>query len=136
MIAQYQVSFIASFMALILIPICLWFWVDLNDEIEYQADSRLKLSFTSWRWATTFYCILNAIASLPFLGCAFSETAIKSAYCKVWFEPPLLFKSYLHNNTKPGFLGGLAIICLIIYVLCLCYFVIVKLGKQGRSAIQ
>ncbi|AFZ04180.1 DUF3177 family protein [Calothrix sp. PCC 6303] len=136
MIAQYPVSFITSLMGLILIPISLWFWVDLNDEIEYQPDSRLKLAFTSWRWAATFYCIVNAIASLPFLGCAFSETSLKSSYCGVWFEPPLLFKSYLHNNTKPAFLGGLAIIGLIIYVLCLCYFVIVKLGKQGRSAIQ
>jgi Protein of unknown function (DUF3177) len=136
MIAQHPVSFVASLMGLILIPISLWFWVDLNDEIEYQPDSRLKLAFTSWRWAATFYCTLNAIALLPFLGCGFSETAIKSSYCKVWFEAPLLLKGYLHGHTKAGFLGGLAFIFLGIYVLYLSYFVIVKLAKQGRSAIQ
>lgn len=135
MIAQHPVSFVASVMGLILIPISLWFWIDLNDEVEYQPDSRLKLTFTSWRWATTFYCTLNAIATLPFLGCGFSETALKSSYCRVWFEAPMLFKKYFHGNTKPGFLGGLALIFLVIYVLYLSYFVIVKLGKQGRSAI-
>ncbi len=36
MIAQYPVSFISGLMANILIPISLWFWVDFNDEIDYQ----------------------------------------------------------------------------------------------------
>ncbi len=35
MIGGFQVSFISSLIARILIPISLWFWVDLNDEIEY-----------------------------------------------------------------------------------------------------
>lgn len=136
MIAEFSVSFISGLMARILIPISLWFWVDLNDEIEYQQTEPLKLIFTSWRWATTFYCILGALATIPFLVCAFSETAIASSYCRVWFEAPLLFKEYFHPNTKPGFLGFLGIISLVIYVLYLSYFVLVKLGKQGRSATQ
>ncbi len=134
MIGEFGVSFISSLMARILIPICLWLWVDVNDEIEYQQSGPLKLIFTSWRWAVSVYCVLGAIASLPFLGCAFSETAIKTPYCRVWFEAPLLFKEYFHANSKPGFLGFLGIISLIIYVLYLSYFVLVKLGKQGRSA--
>jgi len=66
MIAQYPVSFISGFMGRILIPISLWFWVDLNDEIEYQSSGPLKLTFTSWRWATTVYCILGSLAFIPF----------------------------------------------------------------------
>jgi Protein of unknown function (DUF3177) len=134
MIGEFGVSFISSLMARILIPICLWLWVDVNDEIEYQQSGPLKLIFTSWRWAVSVYCVLGAIASLPFLGCAFSETAIKTPYCRVWFEAPLLFKEYFHANSKPAFLGFLGIISLIVYVLYLSYFVLVKLGKQGRSA--
>ena len=38
MIGGFGISFISSLMARILIPISLWFWVDLNDEIEYGAD--------------------------------------------------------------------------------------------------
>lgn len=134
MIAAYPVSFISGLIARILIPISLWFWVDLNDEIEYQPSGPLKLIFTSWRWAVTVYSLLGAIAFIPFIGCAFSETAIKTPYCRVWFEAPLLFKDYFHHNSKPGFLGFLGITCLVIYVLYLSYFVLFKLGKQGRSA--
>lgn len=135
-IGEFGVSFISGLMARILIPISLWFWVDLNDEIEDQPMSPLKLIFTSWRWAVSVYCALSALASIPFLVCAFSETAIKTDFCRVWFEPPLLYKDYFHHNTKPGFLGFIGIIALIAYVLYLSYFVIIKLGKQGRSATQ
>ncbi|MHC5934667.1 DUF3177 family protein [Nostoc sp.] len=134
MIAQYPVSFISGLMAQILIPISLWFWVDLNDEIEYQTSGSLKFIFTSWRWATTVYCILGTLAFIPFLGCAFSGNVLKTPYCSVWFEAPLLFKEYFHANSKAEFLGFLGITSLVIYVVYLSYFVLIKLGKQGRSA--
>lgn len=134
MIAQYPVSFISGLIAQILIPISLWFWVDINDEIEYQTSGSLKLIFTSWRWATTVYCLLGTLAFIPFLGCAFSGNMLKTAYCRVWFEAPLLFKEYFHANSKAEFLGFLGITSLVIYVLYLSYFVLIKLGKQGRSA--
>jgi Protein of unknown function (DUF3177) len=136
MIGGLAVSFISALMARILIPISLWFWVDINDEIEYQSSGLLKLIFTSWRWATTVYCILSTVALVPFLGCAFSEISLKSSYCSVWLEAPLLFKDYFHHNSKPAFLSFLGIIGLVVYVVYLSYFVLIKLGKQGRSATQ
>ncbi|MEA5571168.1 DUF3177 family protein [Calothrix sp. UHCC 0171] len=135
-IAQYQLSFISGLMARILIPLSLWFWVDLNDEIEYQPNSFMKLVFTSWRWATTLYCALGAIASIPFVGCAFSSNTLKSNYCQVWFEAPLVFKEIFHKNTTANFLGILGILGLILYIIFFGYFVIFKLGKQGRTAIE
>jgi len=136
MIAQYPVSFISGFIGRILIPISLWFWVDLNDEIDYLQGRPLKLIFTSWRWGVTIYSILGAISLVPFLGCAVSETTIKTPYCQVWLEAPLLFKQYFHGNSTPAFLGFLGILSLVVYVAYLIYFVLVKLGKQGRSATQ
>ncbi len=134
MIGGFGVSFISSLMARILIPISLWFWVDLNDEIEYASDEALKFVFTSWRWATSIYCAFGALLTLPFLGCAFAETALQTPYCKVWLEAPLLYQRYFHNDTPNGSLGFIGIIGLIFYILCLGYFVLVKLGKQGRTA--
>ncbi|GAA6624311.1 DUF3177 family protein [Scytonema sp. NUACC26] len=134
MIGGFGVSFISGLIARILIPVSLWFWIDLNDEIEYQPNEPLKLVFTSWRWAVAIYCVLGAFALIPFIICSFSETAIATSYCRVWFEAPLMFKDYFHHDTKPGFLGFLGIIGLVIYVLYLSYFVLIKLGKQGRSA--
>ncbi|MBW4616845.1 MAG: DUF3177 family protein [Desmonostoc vinosum HA7617-LM4] len=137
MIAQNPISFLSGLMAQILIPISLWFWVDLNDEIEYQPSGALKLVFTSWRWAVTIYSILGTLAFIPFLGCAFSKNVSQIPYCRVWFEAPLLYKQWVHSpSTKHGFLGILGFMALVVYVLYLIYFVFVKLSKQGRSATQ
>ena len=134
MIGGYGLSFFSSLMARILIPISLWFWVDLNDEIQYASDEALKFVVTSWRWATSIYCAVGALLTLPFLSCAFSETALENSECKVWLEAPLLYKNYFHPNIPNGTLGFEGIIGLVLYVLCLGYFVIFKLGKQGRTA--
>ncbi|NRB06299.1 MAG: DUF3177 family protein [Richelia sp.] len=137
MIGGFGVSFLSSWIARILIPLGLWFWIDLNEEIEYYPNSLLKLIFTSWRWAVSTYCILGAIVFLPFLGCAFSEDGIKTAFCRIWLEAPRMFKEYFHPNVdKAETLGLIGIIGLIVYVIYLGYFVLLKLGKKGRSALQ
>jgi hypothetical protein len=136
MIGGFPFSFLVSTLARVLIPISLWFWVDLNEEIADQPRTRLKLFFTSWRWAVSVYCALGVIASLPFLQCAFSQAVFATPFCQVWIEPPLGFKDLFHAASKPGFLGFLGIVTLIIYLLYLGYFIVVRLGKQGRTAIE
>jgi hypothetical protein len=134
MIGGFPFSFLTSLMARVLIPIGLWFWADLNEEIDDQPRNQLKLAFTSWRWATTVYCALGAIATLPFLQCAFSRAAFATPFCQVWFDPPFGFKNAFHPNYTPGFLGFLGIAALIIYLLYLGHFVIFRLARQGRTA--
>lgn len=134
MIAELPIGFLASSGVLILIPISLWFWVDLNEEIDDMQQRPLKLALTSWRWAMTVYCIVGVVFQIPFLGCGFSREAIASSSCQVWLEAPFLFKEIFHANTRVGTLGFLAILGLIVYLLYLLYFVFVRLGKQGRSA--
>jgi hypothetical protein len=136
MIGNLPVSFVASLLARILIPVGLWFWVDLNEEIADQPNSPLKLTFTAWRWATSVYCTLGVLFSIPFLQCAVSKETFATPFCQVWLEPPFGFRNFFHANSKPEFLGFLGIVALIIYVLYLGYFVLVRLGKQGRSAAE
>jgi hypothetical protein len=136
LIGNLPISFISSPMGRILIPISLWFWVDLNEEIAELRGSLLKLVFTSWRWAVSVYSLLGAIASIPFLQCAVVRSKFDSPFCQVWAEPPLLFREFFHANTKPGFLGFLGILALGIYIICLGYFVMFRLGRQGRSALE
>ncbi len=135
LIAAFPVGFISGVMARILIPISLWFWIDLNEEIADRSPGALTLSFNAWRWATSVYCLIGAISTIPFLQCAISTSAISSPFCRAFLEPPLLFKEYFHPNSQPGFLGFLGMVGLIFYIGCLVYFVFFKLGKQGRSAI-
>lgn len=134
MIGGFGASFITSLFGRILIPVSLWFWIDLNDEIQYGYEGLLKFVFTSWRWAVSLYCALGALATIPFLNCAFSESTLKTSYCRVWLEAPLQYKDYFHANTNTGFLGFLGITALVIYAIYFAYFVFIKLGKQGRSA--
>lgn len=135
LIAALPLGFISGLLARVLIPISLWFWVDLNEEIDDQPSGALKLIFNSWRWAITVYSLLSAIATLPFLQCAFSKP-VSNPFCRPWLEPPLLFKDYFHPNTRAEFLGFIGIVGLIFYLFCLGYFLLFRLGKQGRSAIQ
>lgn len=135
MIAQLPISFIVSLSALVLIPISLWFWEDLNEEIEDRRGA-LRLAFAAWRWAVSLYFALGAVAQLFFLNCAFSKTAIAAPRCQVWLEAPFLFKQALHPGSRVGTLGFWAIVALIIYVGFLLYFVFFKLSRQGRSAAE
>jgi Protein of unknown function (DUF3177) len=132
-IGSVSISYLAAFVAQILIPLSLWFWADLNEEIVDLPPSSLKLGFTAWRWATTLYSSLSAIAVIPFLSCAFG--GITTDYCQSWFQPSWLYYQFFHANSKPEFLGFIGIVGLIIYSLYLIYFVVVRLGKQGRSAM-
>jgi len=136
MIGNLPIAFMSGFLARILIPLGLWFWVDLNEEIDEIPQRPLKLSFTAWRWAVSIYSAVGALLSIPFLQCAISKTVFATPFCQVWLEPPLGFKNLLHSGYKPGFLGFLGIMALIIYVLYFAYFVVFRLGKQGRSAVE
>ncbi|WP_404787123.1 DUF3177 family protein [Altericista sp. CCNU0014] len=132
-IGQSPLSFIAGFAALLLIPVSLWLWVDLNEEIE-DRRGLLKLMFNAWRWAMTLYCAIAAVLQVPYLQCAGSKAASSAPQCQVWLEPALLFKSMFHAGTRAEKLGFLAIMALVFYGLYLGYFLIFKLTKQGRSA--
>ncbi|HBE21351.1 MAG TPA: DUF3177 domain-containing protein [Cyanobacteria bacterium UBA11149] len=136
LIASWPIGFISGILARFLIPVSLWFWVDVNEDIDDRPASPLKLTLTAWRWAMTVYCTLGFLWSLTFVRCGFARGAIQENSCQVWLEAPSLFKEYFHHNSKPEFLGFLGMVGLVIYVLYLGYFVLIRLGKQGRSAME
>jgi Protein of unknown function (DUF3177) len=132
-IGSMPISFAAGFVAQLLIPLSLWFWADLNEEIADLPNRSLKLGFLSWRWATTLYSSLGALATIPFLSCVVNTA--KTDYCQAWFKPSWLYYQFFHANSNPAFLSFLGILGLITYSLYLVYFLVVRLGKQGRSAM-
>jgi len=136
LIGALPLGFVSGWLARILIPTSLWFWADLNEEIREQPDSRLKLAFTSWRWAVSVYSLLGAIAQIPILRCALSksEMLVKDPVCRLWLLPPWAFRESFHATTKAYFLGFLAIVALGIYVLYFGHFILFRLGRQKRSA--
>ena len=136
MIASMPWSFLTGLAARLLIPVSLWFWVDLNEEIDDASSKPLTVVFNAWRWAITVYCALGSLATLPFLRCIFASELFSTPYCQMWFEAPWGYREYFHNAQTPGFLGIIGLLGLAVYILYLAYFVFVRLAKQGRSAIQ
>lgn len=136
MIPGWSVGFLTAAIARILIPLSLWFWVDLNEEVRELPLTLLKLVFNAWRWAVTGYCALGAIANLYFLNCFSNQTEV----CAVWLEVPYAYAQLVHSNTdelsKLGFLGFLGAVGLSFYGLSLGYFLIFRLPSQGRSALD
>jgi hypothetical protein len=136
MIPSWSIGFLAGLGARILIPISLWFWIDLNEELSEMPDRPLKLVVKAWRWAVTIYCLIGAIGSIPSLSCAFSQGAIESDFCQVYLEAPWLYQQTFHSDSSPAFLGFLGLVGLVAYITYFIYFVLVRFGKQGRSAIE
>jgi Protein of unknown function (DUF3177) len=136
LIGALPIGFISGWLARVLIPVALWFWIDLNEEIAEQPKNPLKLGFTAWRWAVSIYCGVGALAQLPALRCALvpSSALVEDSFCRIWLSPPWAFRDLVHATTKPYFLGFLALVGLSVYVLYFVYFVAIRLGKQGRSA--
>lgn len=136
MIGAVPVGFFAGWFARILIPISLWFWVDLNEEISELPQKLLGLAVKTWRWAVSVYCVLGAMAQIPALRCAFlpSNEMVDQPFCRTWLDAPWLFREFFNAGMKPYTLGLLASLALGVYIVYLAYFVFFRLGKQGRSA--
>lgn len=133
MMAQVPLSFVTLFLALLLVPVSLWFWVDLNEEID-DRRGKLKLALASWRWATTLFCLMSAAALSPYLGCAGSKTAIAADQCQVWLEPAYGVAAIAHASSGVSRINILATLALVLYGFYFGYFLLFRLSKQGRSA--
>jgi hypothetical protein len=136
MIAALPISFISAFSVHLLIPLSLWFWIDINEEINDRASSALKLVFTAWRWAITVYSGIALLGQLFFLKCGFLGTPqlLEDGTCRVWLDPAWGYKEMFHSHSNVPFLGFLGLASLLIYVLYLGYFALFRLGKSGRIA--
>jgi Protein of unknown function (DUF3177) len=137
LIGAIPLGFLSGWLARILIPLGLWYWADLNEEIREQPKSGLKTGLMAWRWAASIYCGIGVLVQLPVLRCAFSSTdqILEAPLCRVWLQAPWAFREYFHHGTKPWFLASLGIMGLVIYALYLGHFVFFRLGKRKRSAI-
>lgn len=135
MIGGLPISFLTSLAARILIPLSLWFWQDINEDIETTRGA-IKPLYQIWRWAMTAYKLVGTGISIAFIGCAFVPAAQLGATCKIWFEPPMAFKALFHTNIPTGNLGVWGIIGLTIYCFYLASFVLFRLPQQGRIAFR
>ena len=139
-IGKYNYALVVTNISTLLMTISVWFWNDINDELEeYNFSYPLTTTTKVWRWSLTFISLNFLIQSLQNPICL---SLISSAVCEVWLEPSSnlysLIKSIFNfffgaNFTQPisKFLG---LFSLLIYTLGLIQWSIIKLPKNGRNS--
>ena len=140
LIDHNQIGYITLFIAPLLMVSSVWFWVDLNEELEELPQwSGLPLTVRVWRWSLTFYGVISSIVSIISLKCL---SEVSRSECSTWNEIPIL----IHNTNRIvfGFLFGadwtkqlasfIGYILLIFYIVNILQWLLTKLPKQGRIA--
>ena len=129
-----------SFIAPILMVSSIWFWSDLNEEIDEMPDYKpIALTTRIWRWTLTFWSLLNTGLHIFSWRCL---NSINENYCDNWREIPFnsfmttktLIKFVLDGNWSTGFATFFAYLSLILYLIGLLQWLIIQLPKNGRFA--
>ena len=137
---QNQLGQLISFISPILMVGSIWFWVDLNEEIdEIFIYKPISLSTRIWRWTLSFWAILNTGLHLFSWRCL---NSINGNYCDNWREIPynsfittkIIIKFILGGNWTTTFATFVAYIALIFYLIGLIQWLIMQFPKNGRFA--
>ncbi len=137
---QSQLGQLISFIAPMLMVGSIWFWFDLNEEIdEMQVYKPIALTTRIWRWILSFWLLLNSGLHLFSWRCL---NSINEKYCDSWKEIPFnsfmttktIIKFVLDGNWSSGFATFFAYLSLILYIIGLLQWLVIQLPKNGRFA--
>tara|TARA_B100001250_G_scaffold78199_1_gene64179 strand:- start:453 stop:1064 length:612 start_codon:yes stop_codon:yes gene_type:complete len=135
-----KIGYLTSFISPIIIVVSVWFWKDLNEEIEDLPQGKaLIITVKIWRWILSFFGLLYSTLTFSSLSCININIGES---CSAWKEAPENF----HQATKYifNFLFGaswsepisafIGYVCLIIYCVGILQWIIFRMPKQGRIA--
>ena len=129
-----------SFIAPMLMVSSIWFWLDLNEEIdEMPVYKPIALTTRIWRWTLSFWLLLNTGLHLLSWRCL---SSINESYCDSWQEIPFnsfmttktIIKFVLDGNWSNGFATFFGYLALILYIIGLLQWLVIQLPKNGRFA--
>jgi Protein of unknown function (DUF3177) len=134
-------GYLVALLAQLLMVVCLWFWVDLNEELADLPPWRpLPFVVRAWRWGLSVFGLLGSILSALALSCV--RGGVTRPLCHAWLEAP----DDLHGGFAGvfGFLFGgswtgaiaafVGYVALVGYVVGLLQWLLVRLPRQGRVA--
>jgi len=134
-------GYLLAFLAQLLVVVSVWFWVDLNEELDDLPPWRpLPFALRAWRWGLSVYGVLGALISALALDCV--RGGVTRPICRVWLEAP----DDLHGGAARVFnfvFGGswtgviaafVGYVALGGYGVGLLQWLLVRLPKQGRVA--
>ena len=135
-----QLGQLISLISPILMVGSIWFWIDLNEEIDEMFIYRpISLTTIIWRWVLSFWAILNTSLHVFSWQCL---NSISGNYCDTWREIPYnsfvttktIIKFILGGNWTTGFATFLAYLTLTLYLIGLVQWLIMQFPKNGRFA--
>ena len=94
-----------------MIVVSLWWWSDLNEELDAAPLSR---AFRAWRLPTTVAAAGGVVVQLPFQGCVGVPSLAGDALCAPWLEPPKFAAGLVGLDASPA-LGAVANIGCVLY---------------------
>ena len=135
-----QLGQFISVISPILMVCSIWFWVDLNEEIEEISHYKpISLTTRIWRWTLSFWGILNTGLHIFSWRCL---NSINENYCDIWREIPynsfittkIIIKFILDGNWTSGLATFFAYLSLILYLIGLLQWLVIQFPKNGRFA--
>ena len=87
-----------------MIVVSLWWWSDLNEELD---ETPLSRAFRAWRLPTTVAAAGGVVVQLPFQGCVGVPSLAGDAFCAPWLEPPKFAAGLVGLDASPA-LGAVA----------------------------
>jgi len=138
--SESQLGQLISFIAPLLMMSSIWFWFDLNEEIdEMPIYKPIALTTRIWRWTLSFWSILNTGLHIFSWRCL---NSINESYCDSWREIPynsflttkIIIKFILDGNWSVGFARFFGYFALILYLIGIVQWLIIQFPKNGRFA--
>ncbi len=135
-----NIGYLTFFLTPYLMVICLWLWIDLNEELTALPPWRgLALTVKIWRWIIAIFAILITPITGSGLNCIKYQNSEVCSYIK---EAPesfhsltsSIFKFLFGANWNEPLAGFVGVLGLIVYVVGLLQWVLTKMLKQGRVA--
>ncbi len=134
------IGHLTTFLAPILIIISIWFWIDLNEELnELPSNKILPFLLKTWRWAITIFGILYTSIAFLSLKCMNDMAA---SNCIYWRETPKGLNHIIKNifnflfgaSWTEGLSAFIGYLALILYLVGVIQWIFIRLPKQGRIA--
>lgn len=131
LIGGLPIAFLVGWVARILIPLSLWWWRDLNEELQQQRGL-LRWVFLAWRWGITAYFTAGTVVGVSFLPCALLPANELTDTCKVVLEVPLLFKQIVFYSIPIPNLRAFGIAMLVVFLIFFSSYLLFTFPERGR----
>ncbi len=134
-------GYLVALLAQLLMVVCLWFWVDLNEELADLPPWRpLPFVVRAWRWGLSLFGLLGSGLSAVALSCL--GGGVSRPICRAWLEAPddlhggfaRVFGCLFGGSWTAAIAAFVGYVALVAYGVGLLQWLLVRLPRQGRVA--